>query len=130
MHETFNQNFIFWFTLKLPEVMQTSTFIIKKNSHLNFESPSELKNSKTKVSLILYLKKTLIYRGNNLEEKLTSPTPTYVESISRHCRQFQLTFFLHQAIILITVFISRQSPLYGAVRVSMYTKITLDQLEN
>ena len=48
----------FLFTLKLHEVMRTSSFIIKKikNPHLNFDSFIELKNSKIEVSLKLYLK--------------------------------------------------------------------------
>ena len=48
----------FLFTLKLHEVMRTSSFIIKKikNPHLNFDSLIELKNSKIEVSLKLYLK--------------------------------------------------------------------------
>ena len=79
-------------------------FQLKKNNlrftmtvyHLNFESISELKNLETEFSLKRFLKKKTIYGGNDLYWKLTSPTPTNVKSISSHCRQFQLTIFLHQ----------------------------------
>ena len=57
----------FRFTLKLPEVMRTSTFIIKKkikNPYLNSESLSELKNSKTEVSLKNIFIQETMYSGN------------------------------------------------------------------
>ena len=50
----------FRFTLKLPEIVRTSTFIIKKikNSLLNNESLGELENSETEFSLKEFLKRT------------------------------------------------------------------------
>ena len=72
----------FQFTLKLSEVMRTSTFIIKKikNQNLTSKSLSKLKNSETEVS-----------RKQYLQWKLS--TPTNVKSIYSHCRTFQLTIF-------------------------------------
>ena len=63
----------------------------------------------------------------------TSPTPTNAKSISSHCRQYQLTFFLPQAIIMAEIFHKLVAQLMkgaGAVTVSMYPNIDLDQLEN
>ena len=49
-------------------------------------------------------KKQQIFREKDLEVELKPPTPTNVKSISGHCTQFQLTFFLRQAIIVTEIF--------------------------
>ena len=66
-------------------------------------SLSELKNLwALKWALNNSLKKP-IYGGNNLEWKF-KPTPTNIKNISNHYIQFQLTFFLGQATIVVDIF--------------------------
>ena len=96
------------------DVLSLPAFIIKKikNRQLNYESLSELKNSETEISLKQFLKKP-IYSGNNLWWKLTSPTPTNVEIISSHCRQFQLTISPRQTTIMAYIFHKLVAPFYN-----------------
>ena len=109
--------------------MRASTFIISKikNPHLHSESLSELENSEIEVSLKLYLKKPRFIEETSYSGNLHH-LPTNVKSISSYCRQFQLTIFLHQAIIVAYIF--RKPHLYRAATVSVCPKITLDQLEH
>ena len=116
-----------WNYLKLCEYRLS---LLKKTPHLNSESPSELKNSKTEVSLKLYLKKPqfikeTIYSRNlhHLPLRMLKAFVAIADNFNRHfffVRQSQWPLF----------FISWQPTLYGAVTVSMHPKIILDQLEN
>ena len=68
LHNYFKWKINYQFTLKIPEIIRTSTFIVKKskNPHLNSKSLSELENSKAAVSLKQFLEKTqLIVKTNH-----------------------------------------------------------------
>ena len=72
LYENFNEKMNFRFTWKLPQVMLTSTFIIKKikTLHINSESLSEHKNLETEVSLKQYLKKPRFIKETIYSENL------------------------------------------------------------